>query len=312
MRSAKTAIWVAVLIMLSSCNSRNSRLTSYYVSGIEVGRDGQLSAVGAQSLSQPSSGSYYFFFHGAWLTSVSHMERNPGDSEAHRSLYLETKRDGRLDRTVKSDVLLTGDFGTVYADKTCFYNRPVQSNWSSVKIGFDSNEYRSAFESPTVLANGPEVLPPLTSVSFVRLIRNHADYTLVSADYEASGDLRSFQVARATGGNISPGSDQLSYRVGAKDARLDKYGIPSPIDINGYLSSHRLQLPSVSGPEESTFLIQFYDFGKLIQQQQLRAGVPISSRWLQPSTTKEEQIIGPECDSRFRQQKSMGLPTTGY
>ena len=310
MRSGRAAISVALVIVLLSCTSRP---TSYFVSGVQIGRHGELSPVGPRSLGEPSSGSYYFFFHAATgLTSVDHLERNPGDAQGHRSLFLETNIDGKLDRTVRSDVLLIGDFGTVYAEKTCFYNRPVQSNYSSVKIGFWSNGYSSLFEEPTQLASSPEAVPPLTSASLVRMIRNGADYTLVSADYESTGELRGLHVASASGGRISPGTNQSSYRLDSKDPRLAKYGMPFHIDINGYLSSHRLQLPSVTGSEESTWLIQFYDFGKLIQQQQLRAGVPISSRWLQPSTTKEEQTIGPECDSRFHQQRSMGLPTTGY
>ena len=240
------------------------------------------------------------------------MERNSGNAQAHQLLFLETRIDGKLDRTVKSDLLLVGDFGTVYAQKTCFYNRPFQSNYSSVRTGFSSDGYSSHFEEPAELAGAPKLLPPLTSASLVRIIRNEADYALVSADYESTGEPRGLQVASVSEGKISPGTHQLSYRLDSKDPRLDKYGMPFHLDINGYLSSHRLQLPSVTGPEESTWLIQFYDFGKLIQQRQLRAGVPISSRWLQPSTTKEEQIIGPECDSRFHQQRSMGLPTTGY
>ena len=315
MRPPQVIFWIAALVVLSSCNSRGP--ISYYVSDMRVDRDEHLLPIGPRSLFQPNSGSYYFFFHAATgLTMVSHMERNLGDSEPHRALYLETSRNDQLDRTVKSDVLLRGDFGIVYAQRTCFYNRPVQSNYSSVSIRFESNEYPSAFEQPTVLTSTPEFVPPLSSVSLVRVLRNESEYSLVSADYESSGELRGFQVAKANGGKIFPSTDVQTVsppdRLNAKDRRLVKYGIPSHIDINKYLSLHHLQLPSASPPEELIWLIQIHDFGKLIRQQQLRAGVPISSRWLQPSSTEEEHTIGPECDSRFRQQRSLGLPTTGY
>ena len=72
-----------------------------------------------------------------------------------------------------------GDFGTIYAEKTCFYNRPVQSNYSSVKVTFFSNGYPEAYDRPTVLPDAPEVVSPLSSASLVRVIRNEADYTLV-------------------------------------------------------------------------------------------------------------------------------------
>ncbi|MCU1284491.1 MAG: hypothetical protein JWO13_841 [Acidobacteriales bacterium] len=309
MSSVQTTLLLAVLAVLLSCDSRP---ICYYVSGVQVSRDGQISPVGSRLLVKPNSGSYYFFFHAAALTAITHMERSPANPEEHRSLYLETKPDGRLDRTVKSDVILVGDFGTISAQRTCFYNRPVQSNYSSVTISFNSNGYPSAFEIPTVLPRATEVIPPLTSVSLIRVIRNGADYTLISADYESTGELRGLHVVSANAGNTSPAKDVFALRLGSKDPRLEKYGVSSEFDIHRYLSLHRLHLPFISAPEHSVWLIQWYDFGKLIQQQQLQAGVPISTRWLQPSTTQQEQTIGPECDSRFRQQRSMGLPTTGY
>jgi hypothetical protein len=277
---------------------------------MQVGPDGRLNPVGSQSLFKPDSGPYYLFFYGANLTMVDHMERNHGDSDAHRSLYLETKRDGSLDRTVKSDLLLTGDFGTIYAEKTCFYNRPVESNYSSVAIAFFSNGYDSGFETPALLADAPRALPSVTSVSLIRVIRNNADYMLVAGDYESTGELRGLHLGKANGGKIS--TNKSSFSAGITRAALDEYGIPFTIKVDADMSSHPVRLPEPRLPEQSTWLILFFDFGKLIQQLELRAGVPVSSRWLRPSLTKEEQIIGPECDLRFRQQKSMGFPTTGY
>ena len=310
MRLAKSVLGTATLIALTACYSGP---TSYYVGGVQIDRAGQVTAVGPKSLYPPKSGGYYFFFHAARLTSVDHMERNPGASEAHRSLYLETRLNGRLDRTVKSDVLLRGDFGIIHTEKTCFYNRPVESNYSSVRIGFYSNAYASALENPVVLAGAPETGSALTSVSLIRIFRDGSAYTLVASDYEASGERRSFHVARANSGKLTPGTEELSFAVDGKDPRLEQYGIPSTLDINRYRASHHLplRLPAPAS-EKETWVVEFYDFGKLIRQQQFRGGVAISSRWLRPSITAEERTIGPECDSRMSRQQAMGLPTTGY
>lgn len=310
MRSAKTTLVIAVLLAISACKSGGP--TNYYVSRIQISRDGQVSPVGPRSLLDTRPGPNYYFFHAARLTSVNHMNQNPGESEAHSLLSLVTTPDGRLDTTDKKDVLLMGDFGTIYSEKTCFYNRPIESNYSSVKISFFSNGYPKAYDNPAVLADSPQVVPPISSVSLVRVIRKGADYMLASADYEASGELRSFHFAKVNGGNIYPANDESSYSLNSKDPRLEKYGIPSILDIDSVLSRHGLPSPSVPDSEVSTWLIQFHDFGKLIHQQELGEGIPLSSRWLKPSVTEEERIIGPECDSRFRQQLSMGLPTTGY
>lgn len=181
-----------------------------------------------------------------------------------------------------------------------------------MKINVFDNGYAQAYDKPTVLPAAPEAVPPLTSVSLVRVIHNEADYTLVTADYEASGELRNFHVARANSGKIDPATDEVSYPLNSRDPRPEKYGLPSTLKIDGDLSRNGLRLPSVRESDVATWLIQFHDFGKLIHQQQLREDVPVSSRWLKPSVTEEEHTIGPECDSRFRQQLSMGLPTTGY
>jgi hypothetical protein len=309
-----------MVVVLSSCNPPAPM--NFSVSQIQISHEGQVSPVGPRSLLQPTSGSYsyYYFFHAAALISVNHMENHPGDSGPHQLLYLETHPDGLLDRTVKSDILLFGDFGTVYVNRTCFYNRSVQDSYSSVSLRFSSNGYPSAYESPTVLARASVVVPPLTSIGLIRILRDEAGYVLAAADYEATGILRNIQVLKAKGGEvsasteevlISPGADG-KYSLSAKDPRLVRYGIPFRFAIDNFRSSRHFQLSPAPSPEESTWVILFYDFGKTIQQQQLRAGVPISSRWLQPSVTEEERQIGPECDARFKQQRSMGLPTAGY
>ena len=208
-------VWLTTLVF---CQSRNE---AYFFSGMQVGPDGRLTPVGSQSLFKPDSGPYYLFFYGANLTTVSHMERNHGDSDDHRSLYLETKRDGALDRTVKSDLLLTGDFGTISAEKTCFYNRPVESNYSSVAIAFFSNGYDSGFETPALLADAPSALPPVTSVSLIRVIRNNADYVLVAADYESTGELRGLHLGKANGGKISTNVSSFGAGITQLDRHLE-------------------------------------------------------------------------------------------
>jgi len=52
-----------------------------------------------------------------------------------------------------------------------------------------------------------------------------------------------------------------------------------------------------------------YGYNRLIQQDELNAGVAISSRFLQPSVTEEENTLNALCESRFRQQQTLGLPT---
>jgi hypothetical protein len=56
-------------------------------------------------------------------------------------------------------------------------------------------------------------------------------------------------------------------------------------------------------------LNQHYGYNRLIRQDELNEGTVISSRLLQPSETDEENALNPQCESRFHQQQTLGLPT---
>jgi hypothetical protein len=292
MRNATTlaAVCYFCICAISACSFHP---TSYVVRQIRIGLDGQVQPIGTPLLVDPPSGSYYRFFHGANLVSVNHFERKDVSANTRRLLYLETKLDGKLDRTVKSDELLIGDFGTVSARRTCFYNRPLTSNFSSVMVSLDPNGYPQAFEVPSAVSSAPEPLPPLTSVSIVRVIHDNDGYVVVSADYEANGRRRNLQTFKRKNSQ-----NEILYKTAPADPLLEAFSIPQSADMTLYATAHRLELQDAANTE-STSLIQFYGFGKLIELQELRKGVPVSTRWLKPTITSEEEVIGPECEGDF-------------
>lgn len=87
------------------------------------------------------------------------------------------------------------------------------------------------------------------------------------------------------------------------------YGIPARIDIQQYLRLRRLRIPPSRFPEVIDLLNEHYGYNKIIRQDRLSLGVAISTRFLQPSITQEEEKLNPLCESRFRQQQADGLPT---
>jgi hypothetical protein len=237
------------------------------------------------------------------------MEKKPGATQAERLLYLETNTNQVLDRIVKEDEILTGPFGTVYVEKTCFFNRPVASNFSHVTVMVGSNKDLSRPEIPIQLPAGTKDMPPLTSLSLVRVFQNDAGFVVVSANYESSGGLGSLNIGETKDGYLIPGSDSTSFRVDSKNPLVEKYGIPLRIDVQQYLNSRRLSLPNVALRQEITIVNQHFGFDKLIRQDQLEDSAVVSSRYLRPSVTKEEETLAFDCDSRFRQQQAMSLPT---
>jgi hypothetical protein len=226
-------------------------------------------------------------------------------AERTRFLYLETDQYQKLDRTVKYDEILKGAFGTIYANRTCFYGRPVANGPCSVSVGSYLNQLEH--EIPAELSGSPANLPALTSVSLVRIFRADLTYAVVSANYESTGELGSLHIDETKSGDWVSGCALLHLDL--KNSDLKRYGIPARIDVPEYLRSRRVPLPVVTLPEELTLLNQHYGHNKIIRVDKLRDGAVDSSRFLHPSVTEEERVLDTACESRFSIQRSIGLPT---
>jgi hypothetical protein len=307
------------LILAASCQSSGP----YYFRELKIDSGMHLSltdGVNLPSFQEPKVGSYYAPFYGAFVTSVDHREKKPGAVARERSLYLETGKDQVLDRTVKTDEILKGPYGTVDLQRECFYTRPIQNGSGSVSVEFGYNNPDP--ELPSEVPSVWEGLPPLTSLSMVRIFRTSPGYVIVSANYERDGSLGSVNFGTSQNGNptrTGPFGTSM-YRTG--DPKVDAiqavelgpslatYGIPTHIDVQKYLLLRKMPLPAVAFVQEENVMHEIYGFGKLIRQDQLKEGSIVASRWLQPSVTKEEkETLNTLCDARFLQQQAIGLRT---
>jgi len=288
--------------------------TSQYFAKLEFSPD--LHLIPSRPLSpEPSVGSFYFVFRtGTGLTEVDHLRQDDPAKPPTVLLFLETNREQMLDRTVKSIQLMKGRFGTVYAERTCFFNRPTETSWSNVSVHSYFNS--ASREVPSELPRPPGTLPLLTSLSLVRIYRAFPEYLVVAANYEQTGELGSLHIDGAKDGNWLHSNDvPAAQHVVHRPAEgwdlgvLRQYGIPERLDVQSYLRSHHIPLPPASLPQEVTVLNQHYGYDKFIRLDELSNGTVISSRFLQPSDTDEERVLSPQCESRFRQQQKLGLPT---
>ena len=206
----------AMLAQQPATSSAAPTATSRYFRELKIDSGLHLILTGGINLpnfQEPDAGSYYAPFHGAWTTSVDHFERKPGAAARERSLYLETGQDQVLDRTVKTDEILRGPFGTVNAVKECFYTRPIGSGFGSVSVEFKVNDTEG--EVPPEVPSPGESLPPLTSLSLVRIFRTSPEYVIVSANYEPDGSLGSVDFGSARTG-CQPAAARLERRcIGA-------------------------------------------------------------------------------------------------
>jgi len=309
-RLGVVALVVSLLAMILSCGPP----TTGYFANLEFSPD--LHPIPSHPLSpEPHVGSFYFVFHtGTGLTEVDHLRQDGPATPPTVLLFLEMNRDHMLDRTVKSIQLMKGRFGTVYAERTCFFNRPPETSWSNVSVHSYFNS--ASREVPSELSPPPSTLPPLTSLSLVRIYRAFPEYLVVAANYEQDGELGSLHIDGAKDGNWLhsndvPAAQHVVHRPteGWDLGLLRQYGIPERIDVQSYLRSHHIPLPPASLPQEVAVLNQHYGYDKFIRLDELGNGTVISSRFLQPSDTDEEQVLNPQCESRFRQQQKLGLPT---
>jgi hypothetical protein len=149
------ALFAALSVFVASCSSGGP--AKYYVRELKIGAEQHLIPVGPKSLNPPAADSYYVFFHtGAELsTIVIHFAKQTGSADVRDLLYLEAVRD-RLDRTVKTDQIVTGPFGAVVAEKTCFYNRPVENSPSSINVLIQSAHPEVGREIPDAVPDVPE------------------------------------------------------------------------------------------------------------------------------------------------------------
>ena len=122
-RLGVVALVVSLLAMILSCGPP----TTGYFANLEFSPD--LHLIPSHPLSpEPHVGSFYFVFHtGTGLTEVDHLRQDGPATPPTVLLFLEMNRDHMLDRTVKSIQLMKGRFGTVYAERTCFFNRPPET-----------------------------------------------------------------------------------------------------------------------------------------------------------------------------------------
>lgn len=307
------SLWTALIVIASSCAGCGPR-TNFFVHGMKIDAKQNLIPVGSRMWQHPDTGSYYMFFYTAThLTIVNDFAPQEGTPDVRQLLYLEASHDV-LERTVKDDQVITGPFGAIVVEKDCRYNHPVATYWSSIQVLLQSSHPDIGREIPDAVPAVPADLPPLTSISIVRIFRGGPQFIFGSGNYEADGTLSSIQHGKIMNGDLQSVAITMAgphYNLspqGFNEIRQTA-GLPPRVEVENYLRLKRLPLPVISDPEERTLVVLVYGFGQLVRQDSLVNGVVTSSGYLRPVVTEEERTLGPECDARFREQQSAGIPT---
>ena len=308
----RTCLFIAtgsLALSISACFLIDGEPTSYFVREMKVDARQHLLPVGQKSLQHFDDGSYYMFFHGANLTSVNHFLTVGPTGDSRQLLYLETDQHDLLERTVKTDRIIAGPFGAVVTERTCFYNRPIETSPSALLVLVQSMKYDGA-EIPNTMPDAPMNAPPLTSFAIVRFFREGDQLVFGSGNYEATGAIGAIQSGKTSNGDLLPGSSTVVSQAQGFNNLQHTYGLSPHVKIADYLRSSRIALASTSDAEDRSFVVLVYGFGKLIRQDSLgKGGVLASSHLYTPLVTEEEKALGPECDGRFRKQQAVGKST---
>jgi hypothetical protein len=301
-------------VSCSACFRTDGEPLNYFVREMKIDAKQHLTPVGRKSSQHFDDGSYYMFVHGAIITAVSHWLRHAANGDQRELLYLETDQDQLLERTVKTDRIIAGPFGAVVTERTCFYNRPVETYPSALLVLVQSMRY-DIDEVPDTIPAPSKDIAPLTSMAIVRFFRANGELSYASGNYEATGTIGAIQSGKTENGDPVPQDSSTSFPVASAFNRqfneLQRaYGLPSHVEIADFLRSKRSPLLNVSAVEDHAFVFLVYGFGKYIRQDSLnRNGVVTSSRFSRPSFTEEEKTLGPQCDERFREQQTKGIGT---
>jgi hypothetical protein len=285
------ALFAVMSVLVASCSA--GAPAKYYVRELKIDAGQHLIPVGPKSLNAPAADSYYVFFHtGTELsTIVIHFAKQTGSAEVRDLLYLEAVRD-RLDRTVKTDQIVTGPFGAVVAEKTCFYNRPVEYSPCSMNVLIQSAHPEIGREIPDAIPEVPKNVPPLTSISIVRFIASGPQLIFGSGNYGVNGAIGNMQSGKVVNGDLQSGSSIIFPLATDFDKIRQTSGLPPRVEVENYLRSKRMPLLNMSNPQGRTIVILVYGFGKLMRQDSLEDGDVTSSRYMRPVVTQEEGILG--------------------
>jgi len=265
--------------------------------------------------SDPVEGDYYFYSKDPKTPSIDHFLKKHGD--ANRLLFMELDPKMNLVRSVKHDVIMYDKaYGYVYADKLCFYKTDGTALPNSVEVGSFFNRLEE--DVPATLPGPPAVMPAMTSISLVRMFHPDPEYIVVSANYEANGEISSLHVDKSKGGVWDSGTDDMvpadrspdsMKAAGLKPDVLEKYGIPTHIDVAAFLHNKHIDLPPVTIVQGRIVMNLHYGWDKVIQQIEIAHDDATTTTYFQPTVTPEEETLNPLCDAGLAKQQAAGEPT---
>lgn len=241
----------------------------------------------------PPTGVFYSIFtDGNRNRSLDHV-----DTKSNRYGFLEMRNDFTLTERTKRQELLTGPFGTVYANTEYYYFHPDSRGWTGF-IQFDVSPYANeqVHEPPQLRASLPGNLS-LDAVSIIRVFHFPPGYPLNSfivatANYDANGSLSGLILNIAKKGDWVSQSELANYPAsfGFSNTMAQKtaqYGFPAVFPITNYVCKPSCVWPIIAS-NTLTVVNLHYARNQWVRQDSYLMAIPKKTRFLTYAVTTED------------------------
>lgn len=170
---------------------------------------------------------------------VSHYLQSKEPYPVRLSHFFVDGRD-RLILRKKSQELLRGVYGTIYAQTTYFYRERSEGNWNDFFTVSHLNE--APHEPPVPIASLPrKALSHFDGVSVVRVIKAVPGHLVVSANYDPDGWLGSFHVNASKDGDWVDSNIVETMRgleggtsLGDRPKARERFGLPARFPVASF------------------------------------------------------------------------------
>src|ERR1035438_2208358 len=212
------------------------------------------------------------FYQRVWInsgiSSIDHLGPT-GSNIRYNGFLLDS--DGRLITRSKSQVLMHGPYGTVFAQSTYYYGQQYnhQPTDFHVELYFNEGSYEPAQQVEMVNDSGE-----LSAISVVRVIRAPPEFLVACATYDATGRLLVLSVNGSKNGNwvhstevaaLYPALDFGTIYEDRPKTR-EYFGLEEIFPIADYLKSPENKSPQGASPTYSDVVTLHYQKNRYVRQ----------------------------------------------
>jgi hypothetical protein len=197
------------------------------------------------SVPEPRTDYHWPFYRADGHCSLDHYDTSAPNSPRIRYNSFDLDKHNRITTRSKYQLLLRGDFGSIYSDTTYFYSDTYENKDISFYVHAYSNDLES--EPPQILQTHNFDQSRLWAISIIRIFKTSSGYLLPVATYAPDGSFISLSVNNSTDGDCKLGGN-VSF---VADKRLQQFGFPERFPVQDYING--------KGPFTPTTLISEFD-----------------------------------------------------